>query len=223
MWLNFARRSSATGLVALVLLALAPGVASASTVLHSLTTLSVGALKAAGHSSQGVSWGSIGSDLASGAGGGLLVLIITVALGRARDRRDAKVAAYVVRDELSAAVNTLTMGRISGAIPLPGEAAAFDTDAYRAYRLLMHRRLALDTMQIVADAYRQLAGVSVSALEELSGHSLDLMKNAANEAVGALATYCRDRSQRSAWAGPIRLQWPITHKSPALSPPEPEG
>lgn len=162
-------------------------------------------------SGQGPSWEA---NLLSGAAGGLLVFFLTAGLSGVKDRRDAKAAAQVVQDELSAAVNTLIIGQIPGSVPLPKEASAFDTDAFRAYRLLMHRHLTPKKMRSVTAAYRQLAGISVGDLESISQSSRDLIKVDVEKAITALNRHALWRRQRCARVSTLRFRSPITFKPP---------
>lgn len=160
---------------------------------------------------QGPSWQA---NLLSGAAGGLLVFFLTVALSGVKDRREAKAAAQVVQDELSAAVTTLISSQIRDSVPLPKEAPAFDTDAFRAYRLLMYRHLVPETMRSVTAAYRQVAGISVGALESLSQPSRNLIRVDVENAVSALNRHALRRRQRCARVSTLRFRSPITFKPP---------
>jgi hypothetical protein len=173
-------------------------------------------------SSQGISWGTVAVTLLSGAGGFVLGFILTDVSSRAHDRREAKAAAQVVRDELSEAVNTLNIGQIPGAVPLPESASAFDTDAFRTYRLLMQRQLKPNTMRDVTAAYRLLRGISVSVLESFSQETRDAMKEDVSKAISALSIHAPDSLQQSDRVSSIRFRWPISFK-PASGSPEDRG
>jgi len=162
-------------------------------------------------SSQGIPLGSIAENLATGAAGGLLVFILTELLSRAHDRRDAKTAAQVVRDELSEALPTLDISPIPGAISRPEQGNAFDTEAFRTYRLVMHRELDRETMRKVTAAYRQLTGISVNVLQSCSQDRRNAIKSYVTKAVIALGKYDKGR-QEGVRTRTIRLQSPISLK-----------
>jgi len=140
-------------------------------------------------SDQGVSWETIGSNLASGAGGGLLVFILTIMVGQRRDRRDSRAAAQAVADELRMAITALDTGRAVAHL-LPADAPAFETEAFREYRLMLYPRLRKN-MSVVVDAYHQLSGVSVGALGVADDASRENIASDVTKAIDHLDRFAR--------------------------------